>query len=228
MAHWSLGDLPVHKNWIELGSVVFVHDFPWKPIYPLFKFTFESMMVFFFPQVGYGSSFLRFRSWPFRHEKLLEKNPRLRVFWGGKKRWFNPWILCQFYRKMEGSWRNLRSGQISNFWHEGFEGFFVWFSCIIASCIIFLESHVFFLQDDILFFPFDSLDRNLTCEKPRTEKPFEPAFVIFWVHRMRWFLGHPKKNLRVEGRKKSCYGMQFGPSETPKHVVLLMVQKSCT
>ena len=23
----------------------------------------------------------------------------------------------------------------------------------------------------------------------RTERPFEPAFVVFWVHRMRWPLG---------------------------------------
>lgn len=128
-------------------------------IYPLFKFTFESRMVFFFPQVGYGSSFLRFWSWQFRLWKIAGKKFHDSEFFGAeKKRWFNPWILCQFYRKMEGSWRNFRSGQISNFWHEGFEGFLVWFSCIIASCIICLEFDVFFCKM-MIFFPFDSLDR---------------------------------------------------------------------
>ena len=163
----------------------------------------------------------------FGNEKLLEKNPRLGVFWGVEKKVVLLRGSYQFYRKMEGSRRNLRSGQISNFWHEGFEGLFVWFSCIIASCSICLESHVFFCKMMIIF-PFDSLDRNLTCEKPRTEKPFEPAFVIFWVHRMRWLLGHPKKNLRWKVEKNHVTGCNFGPSETPKHVVLLMVQKSCT
>lgn len=161
MAHWSLGDLPVHKNWIELGSVVFCARLPMKTIvYPLFKFTFESMMIFRFSPGGIWFLVPQVLKLTVSAMKnCWEKIPRLRVFWGGKKRWFNPWILCQFYRKMEGSWRNLRFGQINSFWHEGFEGFLVWFSCIIASCIIFLESDVFFCKMMILFFPFDSLDR---------------------------------------------------------------------
>ena len=36
------------------------------------------------------------------------------------------------------------------------------------------------------------IDMLLSCfshafiKRPRTEKPFEPAYVVFWVHRMRW------------------------------------------
>ena len=160
MAHWSLGDLPVHKNWIELGSVVFCARLPMKTIvYPLFKFTFESMMIFRFSPGGIWFLVPQVLKLTVSAMKnCWEKIPRLRVFWGGKKRWFNPWILCQFYRKMEGSWRNLRSGQINNFDMKALKAF--WYDLVaslpVASSFLNL---MFFFGKMMIFFPFDSLDR---------------------------------------------------------------------